>query len=347
MKKIILLACFIPGILYCARTQNNVSSDLPGIHEYIFVEQEPRILNFEEIRKRVGYPLKAIKAGIEGKVYFRVLVNQNGECQKYVITRLAHPLLNEAASKYIEQLKFSPARVRSTSVAYWINVPFRFSLVDVPQFFTKEKGFLAGLRRKLFQGEKKAQVYYEKGKSLYDQKQYDQALLSLSKSVLRNPGGKRQEHFVQLTKTHFLIGKTLQQQGNWKLALEHFTEAIGIARSRLSDTELSEDLIPRLYMKRVLCLIQTYESVRALRDAQYLMQNYEDYRMEGLLYSGLALNRLGQHEQALANIEEAIELMPSNPLAHYYKSIVLSDIGGDEFARESLNRAKELGLTRK
>lgn len=79
--------------------------------------------------KRVNpvYPELAKKAGIEGTVVVKVLVNTKGDVEKVEILK-SHPLLDEAAVTAAKQFKFKPGKQRDRFVKVWVSIPFNFRL---------------------------------------------------------------------------------------------------------------------------------------------------------------------------------------------------------------------------
>jgi protein TonB len=79
--------------------------------------------------KRVNpvYPELAKKAGIEGTVVVKVLVNTKGDVEKVEVLK-SHPLLDEAAIDAAKQFKFKPGKQRDKFVKVWVSIPFNFKL---------------------------------------------------------------------------------------------------------------------------------------------------------------------------------------------------------------------------
>ena len=79
--------------------------------------------------KRVNpvYPELAKKAGIEGTVVVKVLVNTKGDVEQVEILK-SHPLLDESAIEAARQFKFKPAKQRDKFVKVWVSIPFNFKL---------------------------------------------------------------------------------------------------------------------------------------------------------------------------------------------------------------------------
>ncbi|MCB9066672.1 MAG: TonB family protein [Calditrichia bacterium] len=73
------------------------------------------------------YPELAKRAGIEGQVVVKVLINTVGNVEKVEILK-SHPLLDEAALAAARQFKFSPGKQRDRVVKVWTQIPFHFRL---------------------------------------------------------------------------------------------------------------------------------------------------------------------------------------------------------------------------
>jgi len=102
----------------------------PGIGDFIAVEEEPKPVNIDEIKKLVGYPQIARDAGIQGQVVVRVLVDKNGRYSKHKVVNQIHPILAEAVEKHISKLKFTPAIQGGRPIKFWVNIPFNFKLLN-------------------------------------------------------------------------------------------------------------------------------------------------------------------------------------------------------------------------
>ena len=79
--------------------------------------------------KRVNpvYPELAKKAGIEGTVVVKALVNTKGDVEQVEVIK-SHPLLDDAAIAAAKQFKFKPGKQRDKFVKVWMSIPFNFRL---------------------------------------------------------------------------------------------------------------------------------------------------------------------------------------------------------------------------
>ncbi|RMG63293.1 MAG: energy transducer TonB [Calditrichaeota bacterium] len=109
---------------------NEVVEELPPPPE----EEEPIVPFYAlsekpEVIKRVEpkYPELARKAGIEGRVVVKVLINTKGDVEKVEVIK-SHPLLDEAAIEAAKQFKFKPGKQRDRYVKVWMTIPFNFRL---------------------------------------------------------------------------------------------------------------------------------------------------------------------------------------------------------------------------
>ena len=92
-------------------------------YEFVAVSQKPKINH----RVSPKYPELARKAGVEGMVVVKVLIDKKGNVEKAEILKSV-PMLDEAAVAAVKQFKFQPGKQRDKFVKVWMSIPFRFSL---------------------------------------------------------------------------------------------------------------------------------------------------------------------------------------------------------------------------
>jgi protein TonB len=99
----------------------------PDPYEFVAVEREPT-LDMNELRRRLEYPELARRAGIQGKVYVRVLVGTDGKPKRYIVEHSDNELLTEAAVKAVMSMTFTPAIQNGQPIAVWVSIPIDFRL---------------------------------------------------------------------------------------------------------------------------------------------------------------------------------------------------------------------------
>lgn len=102
----------------------------PGIEDFIFVSQNPEPINMDEVKKLIVMPELAVNIGLEGEVLVRILIDKEGLYRRHKVIKKVHPLLAEAVEKQIHKLKFIPAIQGDQAIMFWVNVPFRFTVLD-------------------------------------------------------------------------------------------------------------------------------------------------------------------------------------------------------------------------
>jgi len=95
--------------------------------EFIAVEQEPTF-NDAELARSVVYPELARQNGIEGKVVLRVLIAADGAVTRTNILQSANAMLDAAAIKAVQNVRFTPARQNGQAVACYVTIPVNFRL---------------------------------------------------------------------------------------------------------------------------------------------------------------------------------------------------------------------------
>lgn len=98
--------------------------DEPDINAFVPVEREPMPV------KRVSppYPEIAKRAGVEGKVWIKALVDKEGKVKKAVVLKSDAEIFNPAALEAVHQWVFTPAVMNNGPVTVWVVVPFNFQL---------------------------------------------------------------------------------------------------------------------------------------------------------------------------------------------------------------------------
>lgn len=105
--------------------KQNLREKMPPA-DYVPYEKPP-----EAIRQfPAKYPASAKKDKIEGTVWVKTLVDEQGKVAKVVIQKSDAEVLNQAAIDAVNQWVFAPAVMKGKPVAVWVSIPFRFKLAD-------------------------------------------------------------------------------------------------------------------------------------------------------------------------------------------------------------------------
>lgn len=100
----------------------------PEPDEFIPVEKEPGV-DYARLQSLVIYPDLAKRAGIEGRVTIRVLIDKDGSVRKMFIEDSDNSLLNDAAETAIRNYgRFKPAIQNQEPIMCWISIPIQFKL---------------------------------------------------------------------------------------------------------------------------------------------------------------------------------------------------------------------------
>lgn len=96
---------------------------------FIQVEQSPELIGgIAAISRNVVYPEEAKKAGIEGRVFVKAFIDQNGDVVGTKIIKGAGNGLDEAAEKAVMQAKFKPGLIKGNPVKCEVAIPIMFKL---------------------------------------------------------------------------------------------------------------------------------------------------------------------------------------------------------------------------
>lgn len=98
--------------------------DEPTPDAFIPVEKQPVPVK----QATPEYPEIAKRAGVEGTVWVKVLVDKEGKAKKAIIMKSDAEIFNEPAIAAALQWVFTPAIMNNGPVAVWAAIPFRFKL---------------------------------------------------------------------------------------------------------------------------------------------------------------------------------------------------------------------------
>ena len=84
-------------------------------------------------RVTAAYPDIAKKAGIEGTVVLKVLIDTKGNVERVEVLK-SHPLLDASAIEAAKQFKFRPGKQRGKTVKVWMSIPFTFKIKDTDRY---------------------------------------------------------------------------------------------------------------------------------------------------------------------------------------------------------------------
>jgi protein TonB len=128
MKKILIIGFVLMPLLLKAddyKKQNSVQEE-----QYVdFAETMPEpIGGLEAIYKNIKYPDMARKAGIQGRVYAIVFVNEEGEVEDVKVLKGIGGGCDEAAIDGIKKSKFKPGSNGGIPVKVKLSIPIAFKL---------------------------------------------------------------------------------------------------------------------------------------------------------------------------------------------------------------------------
>jgi protein TonB len=98
---------------------------------FIAVEEMPEpIGGVFGIQKRIVYPDIAKRAGVQGRVYIKAFVDENGDVKKTEVLRGIGAGCDEAAVEAVKNTKFKPGKQRGKPVKVQVSIPIKFVLSD-------------------------------------------------------------------------------------------------------------------------------------------------------------------------------------------------------------------------
>lgn len=336
LKTIMLAALLIPSFLF---------AQTPDVHDFIYVDQEPIVLNLPDVRKAIGYPTHAIKKGIEGKVYCRVLVNEQGMYTKHRILNSAHPVLTKAVNPYLYRLKFLPAKRGKQRISYWTNIQIAFTQTESKLYLGNKSNpinFGVTYAKKSIQRIENAQKYLS-------QEQYEASILEFTRALMFIPIARKKPAKAASKLFGVYVGRAKAYIGNqqYEKATSDLIQAIGLGHTADDKSAISVGQIAEAYNLRSYCRLALGQTSQANQDINWVLFTYQDE--EKAIYQAQAqqiavYRQLSQYEKALSIAQDAIERSPMEANAYYQKGLVLTEIGANEAAKLCFKQALERNL---
>jgi TonB family protein len=339
------LICLL-SIPFASYSQQNTS---PHIHDYVYVDLEPKPLNLGEIRREIGYPLEALKSGWEGTVLCRILIDEEGHYLQHHISRTPHVVFQEAVEAHLSKVRFSPALANRKPVQYWVNLPISFYQQEADKLLLYQRTNNFGILSLLKRSKRKTQLYQHYAQEAMQQGRFIEAVSYYSRSLSHQASSKRPSSEKMGVRFQTFSGraKALILAGDFAEALPDLSEAIGLTL----DTKVFPDsllpCLPDLYFQRAQVFLALKQPARAKAEAVFLRlyfpQNPQALDLADVLEIA-ACRQLQQYEQAFAIVEKLLERNPVHPEGHFQKGLVLASIGAPAEARRHLEQAIDLGL---
>lgn len=129
-----LAAAIIFGSVFTAKASTGVAwnttvTAADSAKVYKVVEKMPEIVGgLPEIYKHISYPRQAIKSGVEGRVFIKFVVNENGTVSDPEIMKDIGAGCGEAAIEAIKKVKFTPGQHNGQTVKVQYALPVTFKL---------------------------------------------------------------------------------------------------------------------------------------------------------------------------------------------------------------------------
>jgi protein TonB len=104
--------------------EQDINIDEMDPPDFVPVEKQP--VPVKQVQP--DYPEIARRAGVEGTVWIKILVDKEGKAKKAVVMKSDAEIFDEPAKKAAMQWVFTPAMMNNGPVPVWAAVPFRFKL---------------------------------------------------------------------------------------------------------------------------------------------------------------------------------------------------------------------------
>jgi len=88
----------------------------------------PPTIDVNQIQEKLVYPETLLNAGIEGKVFMKVLIDIEGEVEDILIEESDNNMFTKAAIEAVKQADATPAKFDGKPINAWLDIPVLFRL---------------------------------------------------------------------------------------------------------------------------------------------------------------------------------------------------------------------------
>lgn len=100
-----------------------------GDKYFVAIEEQPSpIGGLEAIQEKINYPEKAKLNGVQGRVFVKAYINENGEVDGVELLKGIDNECDSAAMEAVRQTKFTPGKQRGKPVKVQVSIPIVFKL---------------------------------------------------------------------------------------------------------------------------------------------------------------------------------------------------------------------------
>ncbi len=127
MKNLFLIIVLALLIIPFSNSFPDGKDDLYKPFAQIMPEPKDGIQN---IYSRIKYPVEAQKAGVEGKVYLLIYINENGGVDDVKVLKGIGAGCDETAVAAIKETKFIPGKDNGVAIKVKLSLPINFKLTS-------------------------------------------------------------------------------------------------------------------------------------------------------------------------------------------------------------------------
>jgi len=126
----IFMFIFLFSFFFLMVNETNPKSTPPGEDDYLIAVEKiaTPIGGLESILKKISYPTHARSAGIQGKVYLLVYINEKGGVDDVKLVKGIGGGCDEEAISAVKKSKFEPGANNGVPVKTKVSLPITFKL---------------------------------------------------------------------------------------------------------------------------------------------------------------------------------------------------------------------------
>jgi protein TonB len=127
MKKLFLMWLVI-GLASCTNNKDEKAPVKEDVY-FVSVDETPMpVGGIQALMKNVVYPKEAKESGIQGRVFVKAFIDENGDVVKTELIKGTETTLDSAAENAVKRTKFLPGKQKGKPVKVQVAIPILFKL---------------------------------------------------------------------------------------------------------------------------------------------------------------------------------------------------------------------------
>ncbi|MBI3259701.1 MAG: TonB family protein [Ignavibacteriae bacterium] len=322
---------------YSDQEHKNESSDTDAI--------DP-VPDLDAFTMHLHYPEVARRAGLEGPMMVRVLVDSNGRIQKHIYEVSLGPLFEKSVDEALKHITFSLARYKGKAATVPVTIPVNFKIHGVSTYnFNYHEQILYCLSNLMkLDADNISEYYYLRGREHFINREYDYANEDYNQyiSIIKENQKPYYEDGILNLIANSLPKDTINLDSlieKGKILQNHFLYQQALENYNIVINRDSNNILALQHRAHFFTKCELYEN-SIIDNLKLIELNHKD--SIAYLNAGWNFYQLGKMNECIDFSEKAIQLSPKFYKAMYNQALAYLRLNQIDSCRALYKRTKKM-----